>query len=425
MAECDRAAGSLGSQLSHNLNQWKLKPVSEQFKLPNKRAAVFWPVGTGDSTTVVIKPGEIVAQIDLRHLAKADDAEEPEWAIIDELVRVLPKRANGRPYLALFILTHPDKDHILGFEELRMRVDIGEIWHTPKIFRDQAEQEKLCDDAKAFRKEVHRRREAILKDPKNVKSGDRLRIIGNDDVLKDDKYKNIPDEFKSRPGHRVNRIEGVDRGDFVAFIHAPFTDDQAKDRNNTSLALNVTLFEGDRFAQFLFLGDREYPTIKRIFETTEAASKNGSDNTPYLYWNVMLCAHHCSKCAMYWQDESDDEEELKEDIMAFFAKYSRDEAGYIVSSSHSDFTDEDGKCPPHKRARDAYEEIVKAGHFVCTHEYPNKKNPVPLVFTVESDGFKFDEKRSKTAGTTVLASAVPIAAGGVQPPGVQVGFGQA
>jgi beta-lactamase superfamily II metal-dependent hydrolase len=399
--------------------------MSKKFKLPNKRAAIFWPVGTGDSTTLVIESNKIVAQIDLRHLTKADNPDEPEWAIIDELVRILPKKADGHPYLALFILTHPDKDHILGFDELRKRVDIGEIWHTPKIFRDQSDQETLCDDAKAFRKEVHRRREAILKNPDYVKSGDRLRIIGHDDVLNDDKYKKIPTQYKSRPGEIVRQIDGTDRKDFAAFIHAPFSDDQAKDRNNTSLALNIALWEGGKCGQFFFWGDREYPTIKRIFETTEEASQNqsGTKNTVYLYWDVMLSAHHCSKCVMYWKDENDEKEVLKNDIMKLFEKYSRNDAGYIVASAHSDFTDEEGKNPPHKRARDAYEGIVQAGHFICTHEHPNKKTPEPIVFTVEADGVKFDDKRTKTSGTTVLTNAIPLAFGGAQPPGVQIGFG--
>src|SRR5437667_3286404 len=167
--------------------------MSDQFKLPKKKAVIYWPVATGDSTTLVLKPDEVVMQIDLHHLEKAADEDSTEWSIIDHLVRVLPKRRNGRPYLALFILTHPDEDHIQGFAELLKRVDIGEIWHTPKIFRDQSDEESLCDDAKVFRKEVDRRRKAILADPKNVESGNRLRVIGHDDVLGEEKYKDLPD----------------------------------------------------------------------------------------------------------------------------------------------------------------------------------------------------------------------------------------
>lgn len=393
--------------------------MSNEFKLPSKKAALFWDVGTGDSTTLVVKPNEVIVQIDIRHLAKADNPDDPEWPVIDHLVKALPKR-NGRPYLALFILTHPDRDHVQGFAELKRRVDIGEIWHTPKIFRDQDNEEALCEDAKAFRAEAHRRRKAILATPTNVKSGDRLRIIGHDDVLFDDKYKDIPEEFKSRPGHKVRKIDGVYYpNDFCAFIHAPFTDDQAKNKNNTSLSLNIALFDGDKCGQFFFFGDREYPTIKRIFEETEAHP----DNMPYLYWDVMLCSHHCSKAVMYWQDEDDDEEVFKQDIMNLFAKYARKDSGYIVASSHSDFTNGHGDLPPHLKAREAYEEIVKAGHFICTHEYPSKKSPAPLVFTVDQLGCKLDDKRGKAVGAAAFGLAVTAARGAGQPPSVHTGFG--
>lgn len=405
--------------------------MSNKFKLSEKKSATIWPVGTGDSTTLVLRPGEsgeagekckMVMQIDLHHLAKADREDEPEWAIVDELVRVLPKKANGRPYLAVFALTHPDKDHVLGFAELLNKVDIGEIWHTPRIFRDQSDEEALCDDAKAFRKEAHRRRKKIGENPQSIKSGDRLRVIGHDDVMLEEDYKKLPDSCKSRPGHKVSSADGVELGEhFQAFVHAPFKEDQAKDRNNTSLALNIVLWEGKKYGQFFFFGDREYPTIKRIFEITEEREKN----VGYLSWDVMLCAHHCSKAVMHWQDEGDKDEMFKKDIMDYFKKYSRDGAGYIVASSHSDFTDGDGDNPPHKKARKRYEEIVKAGRFICVHEYPSKKNPEPLVFTVDSNGFAFDDKRTKSEGPAGLAAAVTAARGGTQPPGVQVGFGAA
>lgn len=392
--------------------------MSEKFEMPSKKSAIFWPVGTGDSTTIVLKPGETVMQIDLRHLEKADDPDEPEWPIIDQLVKSLPKR-NGRPYLALFILTHPDRDHIQGFAELLKKVEIGELWHTPRIFRDQSDQETLCDDAKVFRKEVHRRRKAILADPGNIKSGNKLRVIGHDDILKEDDYVGLPENCKSRPGEKVTMVDGVNlASDFQAFIHAPFKDDLAKNKNNTSLSLNIVIYEGKEYAQFFFFGDREYPTIKQIFETTE---KN-QDNVPYLGWHVMLCSHHCSKAVMYWQDEGEDKETFKKDIMDYFENYARKGAGYIISSSHSNFTDGDGANPPHKKARNCYEKIVSAGHFICTHEYPDKKNPVPLVFTVDAEGFGFDDKREKSKGPAGLAT-LEEARGGTKPPSVQVGFG--
>lgn len=356
-------------------------------------------------------------QIDLHHLEKADDSEEPEWNVLDYLVKALPKR-NGRPYLAVFVLTHPDQDHIRGFAELLRKVDIGELWHTPKIFRDhEDDDEVMCEDALAFHEEAHRRRKVVLANPTNVKSGDRLRVVGHDDILKEDKYKGLPDTAKSRPGDILSLIDGTDlTGHFQAFIHAPFKDDQASSKNNTSLSLNVVLWEGKKCAQFFFFGDREYPSITQIFDVTEAGT-----NTPYLYWDVMLCSHHCSKKVMYWPEEGA-EETYKKDIMDRFKKYARTDA-YVVASARAEFTDGDGDNPPHKRARRRYEEIVNAGHFVCTHEYPNQDSPRPIVFTVTAEGLQFEDARPVAKVAAALSAAVTTARGSTQPPGTQVGFG--
>lgn len=394
--------------------------MASDFTLPKKKAVVFWPVGTGDSTTLVLKSEELVMQIDLHHMEKSDDPEEPSWPIIDHLVRTLPKR-NGKPYLAVFALTHPDQDHCRGFAELLKKVHIGELWHTPKIFRDWSEDEtKFCEDARAFRKEANRRREAILKNPSSVPSGNRLRVIGHDEILKEDKYKGLPATAKSRPGDKLSLVDGVDlAGQFEAFIHAPFSDNQAESSNNTSLSLNIALREGEKYAQFFFFGDREYPTIKRIFQVTEA----NKTNVTYLNWDVMLASHHCSKSVMYWKDEGQTDETLRKDIMAYFDKYARDGAK-IVSSSTSKFSDEPGANPPHRKARARYEEIIDAGHFLCTHEYPSKSAPVPIVFVVEAKGLSLEDVRKKAVQAAGLAAAAQAARGSDKPTTTQVSFGR-
>lgn len=53
------------------------------------RGVVFWPVGTGDSTTVVVDD-LVVLQVDLHDMAKADDEATPEVAVVDRLVDALP-----------------------------------------------------------------------------------------------------------------------------------------------------------------------------------------------------------------------------------------------------------------------------------------------------------------------------------------------
>ena len=64
------------------------------FELPD-RGLVFWPVGNGDSTTIVID-SKTYLQVDLNHLDKSDDDEDASWAVVDELSERLPK-VNGLP----------------------------------------------------------------------------------------------------------------------------------------------------------------------------------------------------------------------------------------------------------------------------------------------------------------------------------------
>jgi hypothetical protein len=386
-------------------------------KLPDK-GYVFWPVGTGDSSTVVVKKDEIVLQIDLHHLSKSDNVDDPHCAIVDELVDCLPKK-DRKPFLAVFVLTHPDKDHIKGFADLLDKVMVGEIWHTPRIFREY--KKDLCDDAVTFKDEVARRRDKTIKDKGNVGPGDMIRVIGHDVIFESGIYKDFPDYWRTYPGNTITEInnESVE-DDFTAFVHAPFKDDTAAERNDTSLALQVEVKDSDGAGKALFFGDRAYPTIKQIFDKTKE-----KDRTEYLEWNVMLSSHHCSKKVMYWKGEDDETEKLKQDILDAFEEY-RLNGAYIIASSESDFSDEEGKNPPHLKARKRYEEIIEADHFKCTHEHPNQDNPTSIIFEVGSNGFSYQESgdsKNICESGLGLGLATREARGEDEPPSEKAGFG--
>lgn len=211
---------------------------------------VFWPVGCGDSTTVVLDQDTIV-EVDMHHLECSDADGDPRIPVLDHLIPLLPKR-DGKPYLALFVLTHPDKDHCLGFKELLKRATIGELWFSPRIFWEY--KTDLCDDAVAFREEAMRRVKETVKKSGKVASGDRIRVIGYSDVLaKEDDFKDLPPDRITVPGNAVTEVDGQDRKDvFRAFIHAPFKDDSAGERNETSVAMQVTVKNKPRMARRCF-----------------------------------------------------------------------------------------------------------------------------------------------------------------------------
>src|SRR5690349_1466843 len=94
---------------------WLVEKMMTETNLP-PGGVVFWPVGTGDSTTLVVDD-EHVLQVDLRDMALADEPDSAHAQVIDRLAEVLPER-DGAPYLSVFALTHADQDHCTGFGDL-------------------------------------------------------------------------------------------------------------------------------------------------------------------------------------------------------------------------------------------------------------------------------------------------------------------
>lgn len=375
---------------------------------------IFWPVGTGDTTTIVVSETEVV-QIDINDKQMADEEGNEHIPIVDELVAKLPQK-DGRPYLSCFILTHPDLDHCRGFADLLDRVEIGEIWHTPRIFREFEDENDLSDDAITFRKEAHRRAERAIEEGGDPGSGDRVRIIGYSELFEPgERYEGFPqDEFYTRPGQEVVMLDGVDASDrFHVFVHAPFKDGMADARNETSLAMRIIIGAPGNVMKGLFLGDLSYPTLMQVFDQTHA-----HDNEPMLEWNVLLSPHHCSKKAMY------EDGVLQEDVMQEFAD-SQLEPGYIVASSNEfPHSNTAGDNPPHRRARNRYEEIVN-DQFLCTGEVSTPDQVQPIIFTVTANGIELeieDYEMSESAETT-LAAAVAKARGNSATPATKVGFG--
>ena len=351
-------------------------------RLPD-RGAVFWPVRTGDSTTVVVDD-DTVLQVDLHDMAKADDDANPEVPVVDRLIEGLPTK-DGRPYLAVFALTHADKDHCLGFADLLEQVHIGELWATPRLWREfnDPEVEDPCEDAIAFREESERRIEATRKAlaaGTSPTSGDRVLVIGHDDESSDHPYDDLPDPFKSGPGQAVTTLDGEDcMGRFEAFFHAPFNDDCAAPRNETSLAMQITLTHpSGTDGKLLLFGDLSHDTIMKIFDYSEYY-----DRSHYLVWNLLLAPHHCSKRVMYVTDEQDTEV-FQTDVMSAFQRHGRDGAAIVSSSAVIPSGDSPGANPPHRQAADRYMEITD--EFVCTMEWGSEQQPSPVVFGIDASG---------------------------------------
>lgn len=329
---------------------------------------VAWYVGAGDSFTLLLgKHGngvELVAQVDLNHLTAGEDDDDPHVPVIDQLVEILPV-VDGRPYLAVFTLTHPDQDHCRGFAKLLDEVLIGELWVTPRIFEEY--KSDLCDDATKFREEADRRLPLMCKG--DAASGDRIRVVGGEELFDSKPYSDLPDDARSPVGSDTTVLDGQDaEGTITATFLGPLEVDADTDRNDTSLAMRVALTAGDCEQRILFLGDLAHESLGELLKEADSAT---------LEFDVLIAPHHCSKRALF--DENGDE---ASEVTDGLKQSAADDAWVVASSPPIPAKDTDGADPPHRVAWDKYEEIFGADNQVCTGEHGNEKDPDPVVFEV-------------------------------------------
>jgi hypothetical protein len=359
-------------------------------------------------------------QIDIRDMAQAQDADALVAPVVQRLAAKLPKRG-GRPYLSAFVLTHADKDHCTGFAKLADEVEIGELWVTPRLWRELGEGESaVCEDARLLHAEAERRvvaTRAAARRGERPASGDRILIVGYDADHDDHCYADLPEECHTGPGHLITKIDGEDLSAvFGAFVHGPFADDCDGDRNGTTLALQLTLTEpGGGCGRALLLGDLEHDGVVRFFDVTEA---NGRQE--HLAWDLLLAPHHCSKYVMYVDGAYQD------DVMDAFSAHVRPGAYVVASSRVIPRGNDSGDNPPHAVAKNRYLEIVESpDKFLCTAEWPTREDPRPVAFGVGDDGLVLldpvavdqaehedgmQESLSKSAAVLVGLAAAPFAA---------------
>ena len=357
-----------------------------------------WYVGAGDSLTVLSghegSGVELVLQVDLNHLSAGEDDDEPHVPIIDQLAEILPE-VDGRPYLAAFVLTHPDQDHCRGFERLLDEVLIGELWVTPRIFDEY--KTDLCEDATAFRKEADRRLKAMTSG--NDESGDRIRVVAPDELFDSEPYNALPKEAQSPIGSSTSMIDGHDAADaFTAIFHGPLDLGDDTDRNDTSLAMRVTLSSGSCEQRFLFLGDLAQESLTALFE--EAKDDE-------LEFDVIVAPHHCSKRALF----NDDGDEVRE-VISGLTDNAAEGAWVVVSAPPIPASDTDGADPPHRVAWDKYGEVFGSDHQVCTGQHGSKDDPDPVVFGVGDDDCGYLKPSTAAA---LAASALITTAGKARP----------
>lgn len=364
----------------------------------------FFPVGNGDMTLISLADAnETKILVDCNIRNAANDPADPTRDVAKDLRERIKRDTNGRPYVDVFALSHPDQDHCNGLvdhfylgtpenypddhkPDAKKRILIREIWSSPMVFRRASKSHTLCDDAKAFNTEA-KRRVALNKAKQftGVSAGNRILILGEDENGKTDGL----DPILVRVGNTFNRVNWVQSQCFSARLLAPMSkaDDDTEEqlsKNHSSVILNFAIASdttGAVVRQFLSAGDAEVAIWERLWDRYK-------NNPSALTYNLLQTPHHNSWHSLSYDSWSEwhDEAEVSQDARAALSQISR--GGTIVSSS--DPIHDDDNDPPCYGAKLIYEEIARnaSGAFYCTGEYPTVADTAPLEFSITANGLQ-------------------------------------
>lgn len=377
-----------------------------------KHQLKFYPVGNGDTSFITLSDNTtILTDCKIRD-GEEDSAGNKIYSVKKDLLDSLQRRSKN-PFLDLFIITHPDEDHCLGYEKNFYRGDpdkysetnrnndeiiIDEIWSTSMLFNGASN-----DDAKALKKEAERRRKLWDDDkPEKDKPGNRIRMIGYDE---DEKFENLPN---SVPGETLNKINGKMITNFEFFVHAPFKKHlieatAEKDKNFSSIAMQarfkINQSDANWSCFFLFGGDADHNIWAEILKKSEA-----NNNKEKLKWDIFMSPHHCSWTFFNNVPYADPvENKTPKDSSLKILDYKKS-GGKIIASSKTIVNNDDN--PPHYQAKQQYLKKVSASEFLNTAVEPSEKQPEPIIFEITSSGISRVDKGSKAESLRQVASGI-------------------
>jgi hypothetical protein len=342
---------------------------------------IFFPVGNGDMTLIKLVSG-LTILIDINIRTAADNPKD----LLPDVAAMLRNHLNcdtkGRPYVDIFVLTHPDADHCrglmrhfhLGSPETYLPADnkilIHEIWSSPIVFRRASKILTLGDDAQAFAREA-RRRVQLFRDQRIAYVGDRIQIMSEDENGKTDDLQAILVNL----GELIPSFNGKLETGLTARLLGPLpkSDDEDKEaslaKNRSSIILKFEFkINGMVVGRCLIAGDAEVAVWERLW--------NDYGNTDWLEYDILLAPHHCSWHSLSYDSLSDLGEAAEVSVTAQHALAQARPGAVIVASSNPIKAEE--ADPPSDRAKREYVAIVNgvSGRFLCTGEYPKENNPV-------------------------------------------------
>lgn len=365
----------------------------------------FFPVGDKNGGMTLIRLDDTHKTVILIDVCIGPEPIADHCDVAQELRDRLPRDSEDRPYVDAFILTHRHQDHLQGIQTHfhlgalsnypkpkdgeDEKIIIRELWSSYHFWKQASENYDLCDDAKAFNREMKRRVE-LYKSAKTIQGeGERAIVIGIDPEEKcaglESITHEIGDEFSTVNNRSISpKMKGVILGPL--YKQEEEEDDTFNDKNRQSIVLQLMIKEGGYNNQVLLAADAEC----FVWETLWSSYKGDSEKIKY---DILQAPHHCSWHSLsYYSQSKDDDPQVSTDAKKAL---SQAKSGAAIVSQSKIIKDDDND-PPSKAAKDEYLTIVPKNRFYCTNEYPSREKPEPLEFNLTSSGPQEKSRKEKS-----------------------------
>jgi len=353
----------------------------------------FFPVGDKNGGMTLLRLNNSYGTTILIDCSIGDDSIAEHCDVNQEFRDRLPSDSDGRPYVDAFILTHRHEDHLKGFqkhfhlgpldeyvgEDDELKIIINELWSSHNFWKPSSTKYNLCEDAKAFNKEMKRRVELFEDDELIQSEGDRAIIVGKDPDGKTDDLEKINNDI----GDRFTKVNNCDISDKMSgLILSPIEkqedeeDEYYTDKNRQSIVVQLTVWQSSNANKILLSADAECLVWETLYGQYSAKKEN-------LEYDILTAPHHCSWHSISYdsQSENDDPEVCDHAVKAL----SQCKVGAFIISQSKIINDDDSD-PPSYAAKQEYVEVVSEKQFLCTNEYPLKDKPEPIEFYLTANG---------------------------------------
>ena len=376
----------------------------------------FFPVGEKNGGMTLIRLNDKLGTTILIDCSIEADSIADYCDVNQELRLRLPEDTQGRPYVDAFILTHRHEDHVKGLQDNfhlgslsdynnkaeSLKIVIRELWSSHIYWKPESENYSLCDNAKAFNKEIKRRIE-LYKSKKTIQQeGDRIIIIGKDPDGRTNGLEainfDIGNSFSKINERNIsNKLKGL----ILSPLGRQYNEDDNAffNHNRQSIVIQFIITETDYNSYYnnkiLMSADAECLVWEQLWEIYK--------KTQELEYDILYIPHHCSWHSLSYDSQSKNEyPQLCNNAKNALSK--KKTGAFAVSQSKiiTNKTDD----PPSVEAKKEYQDIVGDNNFICTNEYPNSKEPEPLEFILTSSGPQKKSIKAKPKLSTASSQSV-------------------